>query len=108
MKVRDAVGEFILDDVNKIVVVITEFNTKYKLDIRNWYLIEPEKKWIPTKKGASFEIRHIPKLIKDLQSINLTLLEEENYKKTHLKELQKLERKRIKEEKIKIKKTFIP
>lgn len=108
MEIREKLGDFILDDRNKIVVVITEFGTKYKLDIRNWYLIEPEKIWIATKKGTSFEIKHIPDLIKVLQAVNLPLLEEENYKKIKCREIQREERKKIKLEKKKQQKTFIP
>ena len=105
MHIKERVGEIEVDANNKIIIIISEFRDKYKIDVRNWFLV-PDGTWIPTKKGITFEAKFINKIIRMLSLIDVSLLEQQNKQIKDTRDMEKLERqmKRIN----KNPKTYIP
>jgi len=57
MKIKEKVGEIKINDTNKLLIHITEFKEKNKIDIRNWFLNDESGEWLPTKKGITLEFK---------------------------------------------------
>ena len=71
MKIKEKVGEIEVNATNKILIHITEFKIKNKIDIRNWFLSEETGEWLPTKKGVTIEMKHRDNLVRLLNLIDV-------------------------------------
>ena len=69
MRIKLKVGEVEISKNNKIIVNVTEFKTKDKIDIRSWFL-NSEGEWIPTKRGITFEFQHKDSIMRLLALID--------------------------------------
>lgn len=58
MKIKEKVGEIEVNTTNKIIIHITEFKDKNKIDIRSWFLNEENGEWLPTKKGITLDFKN--------------------------------------------------
>ena len=91
MRIKEQVGEIEVDANNKIIIIISEFSDKFKIDIRNWFLV-PDGTWIATKRGITFEAKHINKIIRMLSLIDVSLLEQQNKEIKDTRDKEKLDR----------------
>lgn len=54
---------------DKIIVSLREYKGKEFVDVRIFFFDEESQAWIPTKKGVAMAKKHVPELIKALNSI---------------------------------------
>ena len=70
MGLKQTLGEIPVTFNTKIIIGISEFNKKEKLDIRLYFAPDgDEVKWIPTKKGVACPIEKRKELIEALGGI---------------------------------------
>lgn len=74
MQIKEKVGEIETSSTNKIIIHITEFQSKNKIDIRIWFLNEPTNEWLPTKKGITLELKHRDNLVRLLNLIDVSVI----------------------------------
>jgi hypothetical protein len=71
MQIKQVVGEIKINETNKLVINVTHFKVKDKLDMRNWFLSPETGEWLPTQRGFTIELKEIPNLIRLLGLIDI-------------------------------------
>lgn len=61
------IGEIDKGKTEKIVVRITNWKGKDRIDIREFFMSQRDKKWCPTKKGTAIEIKDLSQILSYLE-----------------------------------------
>ncbi len=63
------VHSFVKKPGEKIQVALRKFKGKFYVDLRLWFQQEPDKNFLPSRKGISFELEHLPEFRSGIEQL---------------------------------------